>query len=263
MEKNKMMIQKLTLGSMFASMGILLKFASFIIPLFGIPMLRLDLIPVPVVLAGVILGPFYGLAVGIITDVAGHFILPQGVFHPGFTLNLALVGFLSGYLMRLFKSKKLKISISTLNIIFISILSVGAILYVLLTNEISIRQNGETMVYEFSSLFKVLTVISVIILFNICLFPVLYLKNNPIIKDSKLMEIMLITTVLEIFIFIALTPIWIQSFTNVPYIFNVIPRIFRAMFFIPLKAYLVFYIYKAYLQVSIRLQIGSTKPKTL
>lgn len=257
MEKNKILIQKFTLGSMLSSIGVLLKIASFIIPLFGIPLLRIDLMPVPVALAGIILGPYYGLVVGIIVDVVGHLVYPQGVFHPGFTLNLALVGFFSGYLFRLFKHHKIKNSISLLNIITISVLSIGAILYVLFTSNITLRIDDEFIVYEFTTLFKTLSIISVVVIFNICLFPVLYLRNKPIYKDSKLMEIMLITSLLEIFVFVALTPIWIQSFSSVPYIFNVIPRVFRAMFFIPIKAYLVYYIYKAYLQVSEKRQFIS------
>lgn len=241
MEKNKRTIQKLTLGSMFAAIGILLKLGSFIIPLFGIPMLRIDLIPVPVVLAGLILGPIYGLFVGIITDVAGHFILPQGVFHLGFTLNMALVGFLSGAMMQILKKKDWPIK--WMNVIVLAGLSLGGIVYVLFTQDISIRQGEDLTQYIFTPLFKALSISTIILLFILMMIPIFLIRIKDSKKNMVLMRILWITTVIEIGVFILLTPIWIRSFTAVPYLFNVIPRIFRAVFLIPIKTYLVYSVF--------------------
>jgi ECF transporter S component (folate family) len=257
MEKNKQMIQKLTLGSMFAAMGILLKFGSFIVPLFGIPMLRIDLIPIPVVLSGIILGPIYGLIVGILTDVLGHFILPQGVFHFGFTLNLALVGFLSGMLMIFLKKRR--ISLKWMNLWVLGLLCFGGILYIFITPEIAIRQGEAVTIYVFTKGFKFLSISTILAIFLILIAPIVFFKIKDEKKNEALMRILLITSLIEIFVFILLTPIWIRSFTSVPYIFNVIPRIFRAVFLIPIKTYLVYYVYLVYQVVSDKLYLNTKR----
>lgn len=51
----------------------------------------------PIILAGVFLGPWWGLAVGGLSDFMGFFVNPMGgAFIPGITLSAALCGFLPG-----------------------------------------------------------------------------------------------------------------------------------------------------------------------
>ena len=58
---------------------------------------------VPLAVAGFILGPIYGGAVGAISDVLGHFIRPTGPFFPGFTLSNVITGVIFG--LMLYKKK--------------------------------------------------------------------------------------------------------------------------------------------------------------
>ena len=49
-----------------------------------------------VALAGILFGPFWGMAVGGVSDVVGASLFPFGAFFPGFTLTAALVGLIYG-----------------------------------------------------------------------------------------------------------------------------------------------------------------------
>ncbi len=63
----------------------------------------------PIILAGVFLGPWWGLAVGGLSDLLGFFVNPMGgMFLPGITLSAALSGFLPGLWVHvILKNRKL------------------------------------------------------------------------------------------------------------------------------------------------------------
>lgn len=60
----------------------------------GIPAARLAAGFVPVMLAGLLLGPYYGLGVGALADIIGYMVFPSGAYFPPITLTSALVGLL-------------------------------------------------------------------------------------------------------------------------------------------------------------------------
>ncbi|WP_297281186.1 folate family ECF transporter S component [uncultured Anaerococcus sp.] len=47
----------------------------------------------PIILSGMLYGPWFGGLTGALADVVGMLINPDGVFHPGFTLSAFLMGF--------------------------------------------------------------------------------------------------------------------------------------------------------------------------
>ena len=51
---------------------------------------------VPIMLAGYIFGPLWGGLVGALGDVRCALLVPQGAYHPGFTLCNFIIGFLAG-----------------------------------------------------------------------------------------------------------------------------------------------------------------------
>lgn len=70
---------------------------------FGIPLgiYRISLGTIPIMLSGIILGPFWGFATGTVADLVGVLINSQGgPYFPGFTLTTALVGFLPGFFLK-------------------------------------------------------------------------------------------------------------------------------------------------------------------
>ncbi len=69
----------------------------------GIPGLRLSFGEIPILLAGLFLGPYYGAAVGALADLIGYPLAPLGPYFPGFTLSSAFIGFLPGLLGKLRK----------------------------------------------------------------------------------------------------------------------------------------------------------------
>jgi len=247
MKANQMTIQKLTLASMFTALGVLMAspVVSMMVMLFGVPAVRIDLIAIPVILAGVILGPLFGLTVGIITDILAFLLFTSafGPYHVGFTLNLALTGLIPGLFVLLIKKTKFKLPIFWINISFLSLLSVLSIIYLIETNELRIEGN----MYELSSTFKTVFIISIILFFSVLLFSMMYKRKQHPKEKLNMDSFMLIVLFIEVFVVILLTPLWVNDLYNLPsnlYLPGVLIRVLRAMWLIPLKVYIIYYLYR-------------------
>lgn len=60
--------------------------------------LRISLTFIPYAICGYLLGPVKGMLVGILADIIGFILFPQGTYFPGFTVSAALSGGLYGFL---------------------------------------------------------------------------------------------------------------------------------------------------------------------
>ncbi len=83
---------------------ILTRMASIHIVFGGVEGVRVGFGGLPVILAGVMLGPIAGGLVGALGDILGYFVNPIGAFMPHFALTAALRGIIPGLL--LFNSKR-------------------------------------------------------------------------------------------------------------------------------------------------------------
>lgn len=97
--KNKITTKNLMLLALFSAISIILtRFLSFYLPIFAANSVRISLGNIPIILAGLLLGPIGGAATGIVADVIGATMFSPLGYFPGFTLSACLVGFLPGIL---------------------------------------------------------------------------------------------------------------------------------------------------------------------
>ena len=83
----------LVMGAMFTALSVILtRLFSFILPIGGLPTIRIGFGSIPITLSGILFGPVIGGLVGLGADVIGVMVNPQGAFHPGFTLSSVLQG---------------------------------------------------------------------------------------------------------------------------------------------------------------------------
>lgn len=102
---------KLVLAALLAAMALALKPLSIKL----LPTVRLSFIPVPVLIAGTILGPIWGALVGIVVDVGGFLIAPDGAWNPFITIAVAVVGMIPGIVFNA-KRKGVKAKWNLLNV---------------------------------------------------------------------------------------------------------------------------------------------------
>ncbi len=86
----------------------------------GIGDIKLSLSYLPSFISGIFLGPLAGLSVGLLGDVVGVLIMPQGPWIPLVTLSSALMGFIPGLIFMIKKVHPfIKLAISLVLVFFI------------------------------------------------------------------------------------------------------------------------------------------------
>ncbi len=95
--------RKISFISLLIAMSIVLtRLASVRIAIGGVEGIRIGFGKLPIILGGLMLGPFYGGIVGALSDMVGFIIQPIGPYMPHFTVVSALTGILPPYLFRIF-----------------------------------------------------------------------------------------------------------------------------------------------------------------
>ena len=232
--KNKVQVMQLTTATMLTTVGVILGNFSIILPVFSIPALRLDIVAIPIILSGLILGKWYGMGVGIIIDIINFLLYGQGAYHVGFTINNALIGLFSGMIPLFFQQKNFPFVKKTLIITstLLILITVG-ILYSL--DRLSL--GGETVAL---TLEVRIAIISLIIVMSLLTIGFMYLTLRDYkyeLKDMYTVSIMII--LIEFFVVILLTPLWIQDLFGQPYIIGFLARIIRGSLLIPFKIIIV------------------------
>jgi riboflavin transporter len=213
-------VRKITLAALLVAISIVLtRFFGIVIPLGGFPSLSLDLGSVPIVLSGIVLGPIFGGIVGFSSDLVGFNINPRGgIFHFGFMLNAILTGVIPGLIFMFFKNKNLKFT----KIAIISILYILGTYYFLV-----IRAADSTAIKLLSNTLLFIVASSIITV-------------DYKIKNKQLKLVIFTVLIVEIFVFIALTPIWLYQLYELPYFISVLSRVFRAILLVPIKTVLIY-----------------------
>lgn len=237
---------KIGVAAQLIALGVIISSLSFIIPISGIPAIRIDLIIIPVILAGIMLGKLYGVIVGTLVDIIAYFILFQGYgpFNPGFTINLAMTGFIAGFVFTFFRNSSEKKLFKIIKYISVSVflfLFLYTVTLIITTSEIRF---GPSVVAITNSgkLILILTVFAALIISMIFYF--LIFKNEKFMKNESFYKYFLILTLAEFFI-IYNSSLWIEIYTTIPTYVSVVSRFIRTALLFPFKFMLLILIVRA------------------
>ncbi len=232
--KGKTQVVQLTTATMLTTVGVILGNFAIIIPVFSIPALRLDIVAIPIILAGLILGKWYGMGVGIIIDVINYLLYGQGAYHVGFTINNALIGLFSGMIPLLFQYKSF-IFIKRTLIITSGVLLLSTIAVLASLNQLSLGGESVSLTAEVR-----IAIIALVVVMSLLTVGFMYLTLRDYkyeLKDMYVVSLMIM--IIEFFVIILLTPIWIQDLLGQPYIIGFLARIIRGALMIPFKIIIV------------------------
>ncbi|HHT47190.1 MAG TPA: folate family ECF transporter S component [Firmicutes bacterium] len=101
-QKPKLTTQMLVRMSLLVALNIILdRYLSLRLPMLGVEGLRIGFGAVPVIFAGIFMGPVAGGLVGAVGDIVGFIVAPLGAYVPHFTLTAALRGIIPGLIILL------------------------------------------------------------------------------------------------------------------------------------------------------------------
>lgn len=177
---------------------------------------RIGLSSVPIVFTSLVLGPIWGGIVGACADLVSAFLMPQGAYFPGYTLDSALLGILPFITMKLLKGRN---KIQTIGYIFFTcIILVFVSLFCI--NYSSFKKQ------ELSTAFRItipfLFLIYYVVIYFIHLF--LYKKQDKFKRIERednlysLSDLYLCTMVNHIVVSLCLLPCWNLMVANVSFL---------------------------------------------
>jgi ECF transporter S component (folate family) len=97
-------VRKLVFAGLFVGVAAVLKLFEFNFS----QDLRFNLVEIPWILSGILLGPAWGFAVGCVSDIVNFFVRTTGAFNPGFTFSAGLTGLIPGLVFMIARKQKSK-----------------------------------------------------------------------------------------------------------------------------------------------------------
>lgn len=218
----------LVVCGLFAGMSIILtRLFSYMIPLAGLPALRIGFGSIPIIISGILFGPIAGGLTGGVSDILG-FILNSmgGPYIPGFTVSAILEGLISGYIYCIIRNQKVKFNFHIANIALSILLSVG-VLFVLLSHNV-----------ELSSFFIILygSIALAFIMLPILLSRVIRSEDSLYSFD----KILFIITIGYFIISLGLNTLWLAITYEKGFLAFLPGRILAGFITIPLHSFVIF-----------------------
>lgn len=106
-------------GLLTALSIVLTRFFSFILPVAGLPTIRIGFGSIPIAVSGILFGPLAGAGTGFAADILGVLVNSQGAFHPGFSLSSTLQGAIPGLIFMFFRRENGSKDLITVRRVFI------------------------------------------------------------------------------------------------------------------------------------------------
>lgn len=217
---------------------ILTRVFSIMIPLAGLPALRFGFGAVPIIISGIIYGPIAGGLTGIVADLLGVMLNPQGgAFFPGFTLSAALRGVIPGLIYMILRSKKINFNI--FNSLFILILTSGVMNLLYQREVLSIKNSWVYLYDERISLIYILLFILVVLSFMI--LPIVITKKEKLSNSNYSLDKILFTVSFPyIIISLGLNTLWLSIMFNKGFFIFLPGRILAGLVIIPMHAIIIY-----------------------
>lgn len=207
--RNSITTRKLVMASFLTALSIVFtRFLFLMVPLGGLPALRLSFGESPIMLSGILFGPLIGGLTGLAADLVGVVINPQGAYFPGFTISSVLWGVIPGILAMYFKKEDNEKDYSILNSLLILFLIVGLVSIFFSQKVLSIRE-GSIFLYD-NPLPKTILILYIGIFSVLVLLP-LFLKGKDNNKGFfSFDKIVLIVSISYIIISLGLNTYWLS-----------------------------------------------------
>lgn len=234
----------LTATALLVAISIIISNFVIYIPLFGFPSVRFSVTSIPIFIVGSLFGGAYGAIAGFISDMISFMITSQGApYHPGFTLNAILIGFIPGIIFHYVKTRNSRKSLNKINLSLGVIALIGSIVYINFIGIHEIENIGLIMGVPINIILSLLMVVILIALIGIVYY--VQKKFTEIDNLYSIDQILFIHIISFIVVQLILTPIWLNGLYNIPIMASVFVRVFKSLIDIPLQVMLSYMILRA------------------
>ncbi len=215
-------IKQVVLLPLLIAIGVILgTYAKISIPLFGPETFEIKFDTLPVMIAGILFGPAWGIISGIIMDWVQLVLYPSSFPFLGFTLNLALTGFFAGVIFKTQRDAKnlMKYSLATVGLVALAVIFTVAI-----TGQFSRR-----FYLPVSYRWGIGLLMALILLLVGYGFQRIHKYSFESKQEDFMARFTYLVIVCELVIQLLLTSVWLYLMFQIPISFLVIPRMIEAI----------------------------------
>lgn len=240
--KGHLSTRSLAAVSLLCAISIILaRVFGIVVPIAGFPALKLNFAFLPLIIAGMLYGPAAGMLCGLVSDILGYMINPQGgAFFPGFTISTALCGMIPGLLENMV-NKFRKIPLKLLNSIFIFLLS-GAFFTVLAATKTLYFAAGQLHYGQRPLSWGVVILAGLAIIAYILMPYIISRKYKS--KYQMIDRVYFIVTITYVIVAILLNTFFLSYYFGKGFLVFLPVRILTAYIMIPLNTLLIVLIFK-------------------
>lgn len=218
---------------------ILTRFFSYMIPLGGLPALRVGFGTIPLIIGGMMFGPIVGGVIGAVSDIVGYMINPMGgAFFPGFTLTAALYGVFAGILFKKIKIHKMKVNFNYVNAVVMVLFALG-VFWVMLQSDVLTQVDGRMTFNDTSAIPMLILMVVVTILFIALPFLITqkYKMHEQKIAFDKIAFLVSVTYVINALL---LNTYWLTLMLDRGFILLLPGRIIASVITIPVYTWIIY-----------------------
>lgn len=200
-------------ASLLAGLSIIFtRVFSFMIPLAGLPALRIGFGGLPIMISGMLFGPLVGGTVGVVADLIGFLLNPMGgTYFPGFTISAALTGVIPGLIYKWIPKTKKSLNFNIINAGTIMMFAIGVVGVMVQRGVLALANS--IILYNGQPLSIVVIVLYLILVLAFILLP-LYLgkhyKQNSADAIYSFDKITFVVTIQYMIVSLGLNTIWLS-----------------------------------------------------
>lgn len=241
-------VNTLVYAAVFVALSAVLKVA---FEIYFTPQIRFNFSSVPIMMAGIFLGPLWGFAVGVIADLLNFMLRGGGVMHLGFTLTSALTGFIPGIVFYWVKKRRKEPNFSMLNVINFIILIAGMVFLLWSGGIVAIENGALYMNGEVVQWYVFGLLLAVLVLYSLSLVWLLRKKesaNTPIPAT----KILFVVTGVSVICGLVLNTIFLADLYGMT-VFALLPmRLVKEIISIPILSFVCFILSNAFVKISFK-----------
>lgn len=230
-------------ASLLAGLSIIFtRVFSFMIPLAGLPALRIGFGGLPIIMSGILFGPLVGGVVGIVSDLIGFLMNPMGgTYFPGFTISAALTGIIPGLIYNWIGKHKQSINFNLVNAATIIFFSIGVVAIMVKEGVLTVEQS--IVYYNAQPLSLMIMVLYGLLTLAFVLLPV-YIGKQYKHENEEAMysldKITFVVTVQYLIVSLGLNTLWLSILFKKGVLIFLPGRILAGFIMIPLTAILLY-----------------------
>ena len=221
----KFQLKDMSIASLLIVVALLLSYMSIMIPMFGFPSLKFSFAQIPLMCLGIVLGPGYAFLSGIIYDLLGLLINPTSFPFLGFTLNNILVAVIPALWYKQKQSRK------TTSWLALGITIIATLVFIIYIWTYTDTAEFVEKYMEITTQMK-LMISGIFILFVSVVIGIMgfWIKK----KDEQFIDWVFCLIVIEMFVHLLLSPLWLEVMYSIPYMVNLFMRVIKTAIVIPM-----------------------------